>query len=127
LLRHWSHTWKKKNTKKNQNFDTLNHQPIQSFSMPRYTEKTGGLLHHQMPAPNLLQKHLADQKVSIKCHAVFPQPPQDKPAYPPVQTDPLPCKKRKNNQIINKELKRNTQQRGLGCCKCTRKGGGARN
>jgi hypothetical protein len=28
--------------------DTLNPQPIQSVSTPYYTEKTGGLLHHQM-------------------------------------------------------------------------------
>jgi hypothetical protein len=40
LLRYWSHTWQKKNTKKNQNSDTLNPQPVQSFSTPCYTEKT---------------------------------------------------------------------------------------
>jgi hypothetical protein len=51
LLRHWSYTWQKKTTKKKQNSDP---QPIQSFSMPRYTEKTGRLLHSQMLAPNLL-------------------------------------------------------------------------
>jgi hypothetical protein len=45
-----------KTTKKKQNYDIPNLQPIQSFSMAHYTEK-GGLLHHQMPAPNLLGKH----------------------------------------------------------------------
>jgi hypothetical protein len=71
----WSHTWQKKNTKKNQNFNALNHQPVQSFVMPRYTEKTGGFLCHQMPAPNLLGKHSADQEMSTKHCVVFPQPP----------------------------------------------------
>jgi predicted kinase len=63
LLRHWSHTWQKKSTKKHQNFNTLNSHPVKNFSMPHYTEKTGGLLHHQMPAPNLLGRHSADQQV----------------------------------------------------------------
>jgi hypothetical protein len=54
LLRHWSHTWKKKTTKKKQNSNTLNSQPIQSFSTPHYTEKPGRLPCHQTPAPNLL-------------------------------------------------------------------------
>jgi hypothetical protein len=43
----------KKTKKKKQNSETLNLQPIKSFSMPCYTEKTGGFLHCQMPAPNL--------------------------------------------------------------------------
>jgi hypothetical protein len=64
LLKYWSHTWQKKSTKKNQNFDTLNPQLVQSFSMPRYTEKTGGLPCHQMPAANLLGRHPADQQDS---------------------------------------------------------------
>jgi hypothetical protein len=42
-----------KTTKKKKNSDTPNPQPAQSFSMPHYTEKSGGLLCHQMPAPNL--------------------------------------------------------------------------
>jgi hypothetical protein len=54
LLRCWSHTWQNKSTKKNQNVDTLNLQPIQSFSTPHYTEKTGGFLLLQTTAPNLL-------------------------------------------------------------------------
>jgi hypothetical protein len=39
--------------KKKQNSETLNPQPIKSFSTPHYTEKTGGLQHHQTLAPNL--------------------------------------------------------------------------
>jgi hypothetical protein len=53
LLRCWSHTWQKKATKKNQNSNTLNPQPVQSYSTPCYTEKTRELPHRQMPAPNL--------------------------------------------------------------------------
>jgi hypothetical protein len=44
LLRHWSQTWQKETTKKKQNSDTLNSHPVQSFSTPCYTKKTGGLL-----------------------------------------------------------------------------------
>jgi hypothetical protein len=67
LLRHCSHTWQKKNTQKNQNFDNLNSQPVQSFSVPHYTEKTGGLLHCQMLTPNLLGKcKPTDEQISIK-------------------------------------------------------------
>jgi hypothetical protein len=36
------HLAEKKNTNKNQNSNILNPQPVQSFSTPRYTEKTGG-------------------------------------------------------------------------------------
>jgi hypothetical protein len=53
-----------KTTKRNQGFHTLNPQPMQSFSVPYYTEKTGGLLCHQTPAPNLLGRHPAEQQVS---------------------------------------------------------------
>jgi hypothetical protein len=45
---------KKKKKKKKQNSKTLNTQPIQGFSMPHYTEKTGGLQHCQTPAPTCL-------------------------------------------------------------------------
>jgi hypothetical protein len=51
--------------KKNQeesNLDTLNPQPIQSCSMLHW--ETGGLLCNEMPAPNLLGRHSADQQVS---------------------------------------------------------------
>jgi hypothetical protein len=54
LMRHWSHTWQEKNTKKKQNSETPNPQSVQSFSMPCYTEKPGGLPCHQMLAPNQL-------------------------------------------------------------------------
>jgi hypothetical protein len=53
LLRCWSYTWQKKASKK-QNSNTLNPQPVQSFFTPPHTEKTGGLLHLQTPAPKLL-------------------------------------------------------------------------
>jgi hypothetical protein len=42
-----------KKPKKKQNSETLNPQPVKSFSTPLYTEKTGGLQHLQMPALNL--------------------------------------------------------------------------
>jgi hypothetical protein len=45
------------------NLDTLNPKPIQSLSVPHYTEKTGGLLPRQILALNL------------RYHAVFPHPP----------------------------------------------------
>jgi hypothetical protein len=51
-----------KNTKRNQGFNTLNPQPVQNFSAPCYTEKTGGLQGCQTPAPNLLGRHPADQQ-----------------------------------------------------------------
>jgi hypothetical protein len=52
----------KKSTKKNQNINTLNHQPILSFSTPCYTEKTGGLSLCQTLALYLLGRHPAGQK-----------------------------------------------------------------
>jgi hypothetical protein len=42
---------RKKMKKKKQNSETLNPQLVKSFSTTCCTEKTGGLLHHQMPAP----------------------------------------------------------------------------
>jgi hypothetical protein len=53
LLRCWSNTWQKKNTKKKQNSHTPNPQHVQSFSTPRYTEKTGGMPCLHTPVPNL--------------------------------------------------------------------------
>jgi hypothetical protein len=41
----------KKNRKEEKNFKTLNPQPVKSFSMPCYTEKTKGIHHCQMLAP----------------------------------------------------------------------------
>jgi hypothetical protein len=57
LLRHLSHTLQKNTTNKNQNFSTSNPQPVQSFSMPGYIEKTGGLPSHQTLDPNLIGRH----------------------------------------------------------------------
>jgi hypothetical protein len=51
-----------KNKKKKQNSDIQNPQSVQSFSTPRYTEKTGGLPHCQTLAPNRLGD--PDQQVS---------------------------------------------------------------
>jgi hypothetical protein len=48
---------KKKTKKKKQNSETLNAQPMKSFSTPCYTEKTEGHQHHQLPAPNLHRRH----------------------------------------------------------------------
>jgi hypothetical protein len=53
ILSCWSHTWQKK-TKRRNNSETLNPKPMQSFSTPHYTEKTGGLLPHQMLAKTCL-------------------------------------------------------------------------
>jgi hypothetical protein len=47
----------KKNIKKKKNSETLNPQPVKSFSTPHYTEKTGGFRHCQMPAPNLPSRY----------------------------------------------------------------------
>jgi hypothetical protein len=44
----------KKPIKNKQNSNNMNSQPIQNFSMPRCTEKTGGFPCCQMLAPNLL-------------------------------------------------------------------------
>jgi hypothetical protein len=58
----WSHTWQQKKKKKRErerkrrNKKTLNFQPIKSFSTPSYTKKTGGLQHHQILSPNLLER-----------------------------------------------------------------------
>jgi hypothetical protein len=43
---------KKKNQKEETKLWNPEPQSVKSFSMPRYTEKTGGLQHHQMVAPN---------------------------------------------------------------------------
>jgi hypothetical protein len=46
-----------KTTKKKKNSDTLSPQPAHSLFPPRYTEKPGGLPHHQMLASNLPGRH----------------------------------------------------------------------
>jgi hypothetical protein len=48
------HLAKKKKKKKKQNSETLNPQPVKSFSKPHYTEKIGGIQHCQTLALNLL-------------------------------------------------------------------------
>jgi hypothetical protein len=124
LLRNWSHTWQKKATKKNQNSDTLNPQPVQSFSTPHYAEKTGGLLCCQRLAPNLLGRcRTTGEQISSMRYSH--NHPWDKPAEPPGQTDPCPAKK---TQELNKkqELKRNMQQRGWGALSTLEKQGRAR-
>jgi hypothetical protein len=125
LLRHKNHNWQKKTTKKNQNFDTLNTQPIQNFFTPHYTEKMGGLPHHQTLTPNLLGRHLADQQVSKKCHAVFPQPPLDSKPLDRL-IPPPPCKKKRKMEQQTRELKRNTEQRVQGAVSSLEKGGRAK-
>jgi hypothetical protein len=57
-----THLGGKTTTKKKKNSDTLNPQSAHSFSMPHYTEKPGGLLRCQAPAPNLPGD--VDQQVS---------------------------------------------------------------
>jgi hypothetical protein len=114
LLRYWSHTWQKKNTKKKQSSDTPNPQPTQSFSMPHYTEKPGGLLHHQTPLPNMLGRSRAIGKQISH--------PWGKSAEPPGQTDPLPTNKIKQNWIISRNWKGHTAKRA-GCLECTGEGG----
>jgi hypothetical protein len=124
LLRHWSHTWQKKTTKKNQNSNTLNPQPVKSFSTPCYSEKTGGLPHHQTPAPNLLGRHPADQQVSNQVvGGITTATPGINQHSPLGRVTPTPQKK---NWIIKKELKRNIQQREWCALRAPENGGEAR-
>jgi hypothetical protein len=66
----WSHTWQKKTQRKKQNSETLNPQAIQSFSTPCYTEKAGGLQHHQMLAPKL---HRRCRQTGLDADEVTPE------------------------------------------------------
>jgi hypothetical protein len=75
-----------KTTNKKQNSNTLNPQHAHTFSMPRYTEKPGGLLHHQMLAPNLhgRSRPTGEQISGIQ----YPHSHTwDKPAKSPRQSD----------------------------------------
>jgi hypothetical protein len=86
LLRCWSHTWQKKTTEKKQNSDTLNPQPTQSFSTPRYPEEPGGILmpcypeepggilHHQAQAPNLLGNTVQQMSKQVACSILTATP-----------------------------------------------------
>jgi hypothetical protein len=49
---------------------TLKPPPVQRFSMPCYTEKTRGLLHWQMPAPNLLRRR---RQTGLDAEGVTPE------------------------------------------------------
>jgi hypothetical protein len=60
----------KKNKRKKQNFETLNAQPIQTFSTPHYTEKTERPLHCQMLAHNLLRGH---RKKGLDAEGITPE------------------------------------------------------
>jgi hypothetical protein len=70
-----------KNKKKKQNSKTLNPQPVKSFSTSCYTEKTGGLQHRQMPAPNLLGRprptgEQISRKTALDAKGVTPELPR---------------------------------------------------
>jgi hypothetical protein len=119
LPRHWSHTWqKKKNTKKKQNSNTLNPQPIQNYSTPHQTEKTVGFPRHQMPAPNLLGRcrSTGEQISSTRYSHSYPW---NKPAQPSGQTDQWPTKKLNNKQGTEKEH----AEEGARCTEHTREWG----
>jgi hypothetical protein len=108
-----------KNTKKKQTCNTLNLQPTQSFSTPRYTEKPGGLPHYQTPAPNLLGRHKPTGK-KISGTRYSHSHLWNKSAEPPGQTDPHPVEKKnlKNKQGTEKDMK----QRGRGALSAQRRG-----
>jgi hypothetical protein len=91
-----------KTSKKNKNSDTLNLQPVQSFATPHYTEKTGELPCHQMPASNLLGRcrPIGEQISGMWCAHSYPC---DKPASPPEQTHPTLQKKKKQKKLNNKQ------------------------
>jgi hypothetical protein len=55
-----------------------------------------------------------------------PSHPRDKPAKPPGQTDPLLCKRTKQNKTKSKELNTNKQKREQGAVGTQEKWGGAR-
>jgi hypothetical protein len=84
---------------------------IGSFSMPLYTEKTDGCHHRQMPAPNLPERHLADQtnEYQESCCIVPATPGINQRSTLGRLTPPS-----KKKLTINKELKTSTQHRGWG-------------
>jgi hypothetical protein len=79
--------------------------------MPHYTEKPGGLLHHQTLDPNLLGRYISTgEQISGTRHSH--NHAWDKQAYPQGQTDPCPAKKKKKT-LNNKEgTEKDMQQRG---------------
>jgi hypothetical protein len=83
-----------KSHQEEQNSNTPNPQPIQSFSMPHYTEKTGGLLHCQTPAPNLLGRcRPTGEQISSMWYSH--SYPWDKSTQLPGQNDTHSAKKKK--------------------------------
>jgi hypothetical protein len=107
----------KKKHKKNQNLNTLNPQPLQSFPMRGYTEKTGGLLCCQTPAPNLLGRHRPSIMLYSHSH------PWDKQLIPLDRLILPPCKKKKKKNLNNKQgTEKEHTAEGMGCCKHTREG-----
>jgi hypothetical protein len=84
---------------KHQGESKLNPYPLECLSMPHYTEKTGGLLPPQMPAPNLLRRHSADQTSEHQAsHGILPVTPRLSQHIPLGRLTSLQKKKKKNNK-----------------------------
>jgi hypothetical protein len=99
-----------KTTKNKQNSDTPNSQPAQSFSIPRYTEKPGGLLHCQKLTPNLLERHRPTGEQISNTRYSYSHP-WNKPEESLGQTDLRPTKKKE--KLNNKQgTEKDMQQRG---------------
>jgi hypothetical protein len=122
LLRHWIHTWQKKNHQEEQNSETQIPQLVQSFSMPHYIEKTGGLPCSQMPAPNLLGRcrptgeQISGMWYSTATPGINQHSPLDR-------LTSIPQKKNLDNE---QRTEKNTQQRGQGTLSAPEKGRWAR-
>jgi hypothetical protein len=80
----------------------------QSFSMPHYTEKQGGILCRQTPTPNLLGrcKPIGEQISSMRYSYSHPW---DKPAEHPGQTDPS---HRKGSETAQRGIMRRQKRDG---------------
>jgi hypothetical protein len=93
LLRSWRHTWQEKPPRIRKIPTPLYSQPTHSFPMPLDTEKSGGLLHLQAPAPNLLGRcRPPGEQINSKWYPH--NHPWDKAAQPLGQTDPHSAKKK---------------------------------
>jgi hypothetical protein len=102
---------------------TLNLHPIQSFSIPCYTEKTGGLPHCQSPASNLLWRHPAEQQVSKQvAHSIPTGTPGQNHRSPLDRLTPHPAKK-KEKQNNKQGTEKEHAAEGAGCSECTGEGG----
>jgi hypothetical protein len=102
---------------------------MDDFSMPQYTERTGGSpspccrCRHWPQALNLLGNLWLTKQVSSKCHTVSLSHPWDKPAQPPLdRLIPLQKKKTKLNKQQNWKLAQS--RAGRGCWKHRRRGEG---